>query len=155
MPLFKYSVIEKGCIMWQLMAIIGVLFLILEIFTPALFFLNLAFAAFITAGLTVFVADINVVLLTFVVFSAIFLIILRPILMNLKTDKSQKTGMEGKYIGKTAQVISPVTRTTGAITIYGERWDARTDSDGEIPTGSNVRIVRNESLIIYVEPLSK
>ncbi|MCR5265127.1 MAG: NfeD family protein [Cyanobacteria bacterium RUI128] len=137
--------------MWELMCIIGVLFLILEIFTPALFFLNLAFAAFATAGLTVFVSETNVVIFTFVVFSALFLLILRPILMNLKTTKEQKTGMEGKYIGQVVKVISPITKTSGAITIYGERWEARTDGDSEIAEGANVKIVRNESLIMFVE----
>lgn len=137
--------------MWELMCIVGVLFLILEIFTPAMFFLNLAFAAFATAGLTIFVAETNVVIITFVVFSALFLFILRPILMNLKTTKEQKTGMESKYIGQVVKVISPVTKTSGAITIYGERWEARTDDDSEIPEGANVKIIRNESLIMFVE----
>ncbi len=139
--------------MWQILGIIGVLFLILEIFTPAMFFLNLAFAAFVTAFVTIFVAELNVVILTFVVFSALFLLILRPILMKLITNKPQKTGMEGKYIGKTVKVISPITKTSGAITIYGERWEARTESDIEIPEGSNVRILRNESLIMFVETI--
>ncbi len=139
--------------MWELLCIIGVLFLILEIFTPAMFFLNLAFAAFATAGLTIFVSEINIVIITFVVFSALFLLILRPILMNLKTTKEQKTGLENKYIGQKVKVISPITKTSGAITIYGERWDARYDGDGEIPIDETVRIVRNESLVMYVEKI--
>ena len=137
--------------MWEFMCIIGVLFLILEIFTPALFFLNLAFAAFATAGLTIFVAETNIVILTFVVFSALFLLILRPVLMNLKTTKEQKTGIEDKYIGQIVKVISPITKTSGAITIYGERWEARTEDDIEIPEGSNVKILRNRSLVMIVE----
>ena len=71
--------------------------------------------------------------------------------MNLKTTKSQKTGMEDKYIGKVVKVISPITKSSGAITIYGERWDARTETEGEIPTGAEVRIIKNESLVMFVE----
>ena len=37
------------------------------------------------------------------------------------------------------------------ISIYGERWEARVENDEVIPAGSDVRIVRNESLIIFVE----
>lgn len=48
-------------------------------------------------------------------------------------------------------MIEPVTKTTGAITIYDERWNARVDNDEEIPAGSEVRIIRNDSLIMYVE----
>ena len=95
----------------------------------------------------------NIVIITFVVFSALFLLILRPILMNLKTTKEQKTGLENKYIGQKVKVISPITKTSGAITIYGERWDARYDGDGEIPIDETVRIVRNESLVMYVEKI--
>ena len=137
--------------MWQVMVVIGLLFLILEIFTPAMFFLNLAFAAFLTAGVAVFITNLNATIFVFVVFSAIMLLILRPILMNLKTDKSQKTGMEGKYIGQIVKVISPITKNSGAITIYGERWEARIEYDGEIAVGENVKILRNDSLIMYVE----
>ena len=137
--------------MWQIMGILGVVFFVLEIFTPAMFFINLAFASFVTAAVSVFVSDLNILILTFVVFSAIFLLLLRPVLMNLKTTKSQKTGMESKYIGQSVKVISPITKTSGAITIYGERWEARFNGEGEIAEGENVRIIRNESLIMYVE----
>lgn len=137
--------------MWQILGILGIIFFVLEIFTPAMFFINLAFASFVTAVISVFVSDINMLILSFVVFSAIFLLILRPVFMNLKTDKSQKTGMEGKYIGQVVKVISPITKTSGAITIYGERWEARVDSDIEIPEGESVKIIRNESLIMFVE----
>ena len=68
-----------------------------------------------------------------------------------QTTKEQKTGMESKYIGQVVKVISPVTKTSGAITIYGERWEARTDGDSEIAEGANVKIIRNESLIMFVE----
>ena len=139
--------------MWQIMGILGVIFFVLEIFTPAMFFINLAFASFVTALVAVFISDLNLLILTFVVFSGIFLLILRPVLMNLKTDKSQKTGMESKYLGQVVKVISSITKTSGAITIYGERWEARYDGDEEIPQGENVRIVRNESLIMFVEKL--
>ena len=141
--------------MWQTMLIVGLLFLILEIFTPAMFFLNLAFAAFLTSVIAVFVFNFKIIIFAFVVLSAIMLLVLRPILMNLKTTAEQKTGIEGKYIGKIAKVISPITKTSGAITIYGERWEARCECDKTIPTGENVKILRNDSLIIYVCPLNK
>ena len=139
--------------MWQIMGILGVIFFVLEIFTPAMFFINLALASFVTACAAVFVTDVNALILIFVVFSAIFLLLLRPVLMNLKTTKEQKTGMDSKYIGQVVKVISPITKTSGAITIYGERWEARYEGDDTIPEGTDVRIVRNESLIIYVEKI--
>ncbi len=137
--------------MWQTMLIVGIVFIILEIFTPVMFFLNLAFAAFITAIVSVYIHSFNAIILTFVGLSFVMLFILRPILMNLVTNKSQKTGIQDKYIGKVVKVITPITKSTGAITIYGERWEARIESDEEIPEGSEVKIIRNESLVMFVE----
>ena len=65
----------------------------------------------------------------------------------------QETGMEGKYIGKIVKVIEPVTKFSGAITIYDERWEARVDSDEEIPAGSEVKIVKYDSLVLTVEKI--
>ena len=137
--------------MWQTMLIVGIVFIILEIFTPVMFFLNLAFAAFITAIVSVYIHSFNAIILTFVGLSFVMLFILRPILMNLVTNKSQKTGIQDKYIGKVVKVVTPITKSTGAITIYGERWEARIESDEEIPEGSEVKIIRNESLVMFVE----
>ena len=36
------------------------------------------------------------------------------------------------------------------ISIYGERWEARSENGATISKGSEVKIVRNESLIMYV-----
>ena len=61
--------------------------------------------------------------------------------------------MKAKYIGKIVKVIEPVTKYTGAITIYDERWEARTENDETIPTGSEVKIVKYESLVLIVEKI--
>lgn len=135
---------------WQILIVAGVIFLIIEIFTPMVFFLNFAIACFITAIIALFVIDLNYLIPIFVVFSAIFLIFLRPILVKSK-DGGKKTGVEEKYIGKTVKVIETVTSNSGVVSIYDERWNARSDSDEEIPAGEEATIVRNESLVLYVK----
>ncbi|MCM1265193.1 MAG: NfeD family protein [Candidatus Gastranaerophilales bacterium] len=139
--------------MWQVMLIVGLLFLILEIFTPAMFFLNFAISAIITAILALFINNFTFLIVAFVILSIGALTIIRPLLMNIKNNKDTKTGIEEKYIGKTVKVIVPVTKYAGAITIYGERWEARTDEETEIPVDTEVKIIRNESLIMYVEKI--
>ncbi len=138
-------------VIWQLLVIIGLAFLVLEMFTPVMFFLNFAIAAFITAIASIFINDINILLISFTVIALVLLLFLRPMLMNRKTSKSQTTGMENKYIGKTAKVIETITQTSGAISIYDERWEARILDNNEIPVGENVKIVRYDSLIMFVE----
>ncbi len=135
---------------WQIFVITGLLFLIIEIFTPAFFFLNFALACFLTAILALFIFDWNVLIPSFVVFSAIFLFFLRPFLMK-KRNGDKKTGVEEKYIGKTAKVIETVTSSGGVVSIYDERWNARSNNQEEFPTGTEVKIIKNESLVFFVE----
>ena len=135
---------------WQLLLITGIIFIIIEMFTPVMFFLNLALACFLTALVALFIFDWNILVPVFVVFSVIFLLFLRPLLIGVR-NKDQKTGVEEKYIGKIAKVTDTITSTSGVISIYNERWEARSNTGEEIPEGSEVKIVRNESLVLYVE----
>lgn len=137
---------------WQLLVIAGIIFIIIEMFTPVMFFLNLALACFATALVAFFVVDWNILVPIFVVCSAIFLLFLRPILVRTRNG-GQKTGVEEKYIGKIAKVVETVNATNGVISIYDERWNARTESGEEIPVGAEVKIIRNESLTLFVEKL--
>lgn len=135
---------------WQILVIVGVVLIIVEIFTPVMFFLNLALACFVTASLAYYISDWNILVPVFVVFSAIFLLFLRPILMRTKNNGSQSTGVDAKYIGKIAKVTQTVTETGGLVSIYDERWNARSENGQEIPVGAEVKIVRIDSLMLYV-----
>ena len=138
-------------VLWEIFAIAGLIFLILEMLVPSMFFLNLAVAGFITAIAAVWIANLVTLLILFAVLSILSIAFLRPILVKNKKDKEKETGMEGKYIGKNVKVIEPVGKFSGAITIYEERWEARTDSDETIPAGAEVRIIKYDSLILTVE----
>ena len=137
---------------WQLLLIAGTLFLIIEMFTPIVFFLNFAIACFVTAAVALSVVDWNVLIPVFVAFSAIFLIFLRPLLIRARTN-AQKTGVESKYIGNIAKVVQTVTSSSGVVSIYDERWTARSLNGAEIPVGAEVKIVKNESLMLFVEKI--
>lgn len=138
--------------MWQLLCVIGIAFVILEIFTPSMFFLNFALAAFITAGISLITLNKFALVLAFFLLSFLSFVFLRPILLRRNT-KDTETGMEGKYIGKTAKVAEEITSEHGVITIYGERWEARAENSEAIPVGAEVKILRNDSLIMYVEKI--
>ena len=136
-------------ILWQILAICGIAFLILEMFTPSMFFLNFALAAFITAVLSLYTTNTTVLVIAFFVFSFVSFIFLRPIIIK-KLSKSQETGINSKYIDKNAKAETEITTSSGVISIYGERWEARSENGSVIPHGSEVKIVRNESIIMYV-----
>ena len=62
--------------MWQLLAICGIAFLILEMFTPSMFFLNFALAAFLTAGITIWITNPYILAIIFVILSFVSLVLL-------------------------------------------------------------------------------
>lgn len=140
-------------VLWEIYAISGLVFLILEMVVPSMFFLNLAFAGFITAIIALFIKSWIVLTFIFVILSILAILLLRPILVKQKEAKEKETGMEGKYIGQIVKVIEPITKYSGAITIYDERWEARVESDETIPAGSEVKIIKNESLVLTVEKI--
>lgn len=139
--------------LWESFTIAGLIFIILEMVVPSMFFLNLAVAAIITALAAVWIASWTVLIIIFTVLSIVSILFLRPLLIKNKKDKESQTGMESKYIGKIVKVIEPITKFSGAITVYDERWEARVDSDETIPVGSEVKIVKNESLVLTVEKI--
>ena len=138
-------------VLWEIFAIVGLISVILEMIVPSMFFLNLALSGFLTAVLALFIDSWIYLTVIFVVLSIMSILFLRPILLKHKESKEQETGMQGKYIGKIVKVIEPVTKYSGAITIYDERWEARVDGDETIEVGAEVKIVKNESLVLTVE----
>ena len=137
-------------VLWKILAICGIVFILLEIFTPTMFFLNFAVASFVTAVVSLFTTSIPVLVLTFFILSFLSFVFLRPLLLHGK-NKDNDTGVEGKYIGKTAKVVEDVSKTAGAIKIYDEKWNARVEDETVIPAGSEVIIIKNDSLMMYVQ----
>lgn len=136
-------------VIWQILCIIGISFLILEIFTPSMFFLNFALAAFLTAIASYWVANLFTLVIIFFVLSFLSFIFLRPVILK-RFSKETNTGMEDKYIGKIVKVEEEITENKGVISIYGERWEARTENGEIIPQGADAKILRNDSLIMIV-----
>ena len=56
--------------LWQIIGIICVAFVILEMLTPTMFFLNFAIAALVTAIISVWTSNIIALILIFVLFSS-------------------------------------------------------------------------------------
>lgn len=137
---------------WQIFLIAGVVALILEMIVPSMFFLNFAISGVLTAIISLWVTDITVLVIDFAVIALLSIILLRPFLLKtLKSSKEKETGVKSEYIDQIAKVVQPVNKFAGVITVYDERWEARVENDDEIPEGTEVRIIKNDSLIMYVE----
>ena len=138
---------------WMIYIIIAVIAIIVEILVPTLFCLNFAFAGIVTAIISIFWGSTYSLILVFLGLSVLSIAFVKPVLSKI-LKKEETADFNAQYIGKIVKCIEPISMTKGAITIYDERWEARTEFDGEeIPVDSDVKIVKNDSLILFVEKI--
>jgi membrane protein implicated in regulation of membrane protease activity len=136
---------------WIIWCYLGVILAIIELFAPALFFLNLAIAAFLTSIPAYFGASFAIQTIIFLVLSTLLLFFIRPFLVNKTNNGGSKHSALSEYIGKTAKVIEDVAENVGRISIYDENWEARSIDKSIIPKGTIVKIRSFDNLIMYVE----
>lgn len=137
---------------WMLFLIISIVAVIVEIFIPTMFCINFAFAGILTALISIFWGNLQSLFIIFVVLSLLSIILIKPVLVKL-VKKQSHADFDTQYIGKIVKSIEPITNNSGAVTIYDERWEARLAQEEaeNIPEGEDVKIIRNDSLILYVE----
>lgn len=83
-------------VLWQLYTIVGVICIILEMVVPSMFFLNLAIAGFITAVISLFINNADMLTLDFIILSLVSLFVLRPLLLRtLKSSRIKKPVLKG------------------------------------------------------------
>lgn len=140
---------------WHLWAIAGFVLLLVEMMAPATFFLTLAGASFF-AGIASYIypESIGIQVGAFVIFIPIFYFAIKPF-MDKKDKEPQETGIDAKYLNQNAMVSKPIgkpgTNGVGEIKIYGEVWQAKSCDGSEIEPGQMVKIIKNESLVMFVE----
>ena len=133
--------------LWEFLVICGICFIILELFTPSMFFLNFALAAFLTAIASLFISKTLSLVIIFFLLSFLSFIFLRPVLLR-RNSKETETGINDKYIGKSTKAVSDISETSGAVSIYDERWEAR--SNEPIKEGEIVKIIKIDGLVLWV-----
>lgn len=139
--------------LWLIWVIAGVVFFFIELFTPILFFLNIAVACLITALGAYFNLAFTWQITIFFITSALLLLFLRPFLMKNVYPKNTTMSLGEKYIGKNAKTISPTDSLKGRLTIYGEEWEARSINGEIIAENTDVKIIKNEGTILFVEQI--
>lgn len=136
---------------WMVFIVISMIAIVIEMVAPSMFCINFAIAGIISAIVSIFWGGFLYNLIIFVVLSLLSIIFLKPILVKT-LKKGSDVDFDSQYIGKIVKVIEPISKSKGAITVYEERWEARLSQDGdEIPVNSEVKIVSNDSTILFVE----
>lgn len=139
--------------LWMLFVVIAMIAGVVEIVVPTMFCINFAIAGLVTAIVSVFWGGFVENLILFLILSVVSLIFIKPLLAKI-FKKDGEADFNSDYIGKVVKVIEPITNVKGAVTIYDERWEARLKEAGEeIAVGADVKIVSNDSTILFVEKI--
>jgi membrane protein implicated in regulation of membrane protease activity len=137
----------------QIWLIAAIALFILEVITPGFVLANFGVGAIGAAIAAWLGGDTTAQTLTFVVVCLISFVTVRPLLKRtLRTDKQTKTGTEA-LVGKMGKVTQdiPLPPEAGRVQIDGDNWRAMVVHGTPIATGETVRIVRVESVTVYVE----
>ena len=88
----------------------------------------------------------------FIVLSLVCLVALRPLAKKYLNNRVEPTNAD-RVIGQEARVTQDIDNIqgTGAVTIGGVTWTARSEHDTPIPAGAMVRVLRIEGVKVIVE----
>lgn len=117
---------------------------LIEVASLDLVFVMLSAGAIAAALAALLGAGFVVQVLTFVVTSAVLLLVARPLaLRKLKpAGASQRTGTAA-LVGRDAEVLEPVDARSGLVKLTGETWSARSaDPERVFEPGRTVTVVR-------------
>jgi membrane protein implicated in regulation of membrane protease activity len=139
---------------WQILAFIGVLFVIGEFFTASFALLPIGIAFLITALLSPFlggwVAILAVLTVNLLLQFALFQRLVWPRLRH-RAPATNAAGM----VGKEAVVTEPVPPDSGSgyVALYGDRWQAVSVTGEAFSVGEKVRISAIDGNKVVVEKL--
>ena len=141
--------------LWMIFVIISIVAVLVEIFVPTLFCINFAIAGIITAIISFFWGTFPALIGVFVVLSILSILFVKPMLSK-HLNKGDAVDFDAQYLGKVVETIEPISTYKGAVSIYDERWEARLKYEGEeIQKGTQVKIIGNDSTILFVEKIEK
>ena len=140
--------------LWMYWIIAGIVFIIIEIFTPGFFTLLLGIACLITALCAWLQVPIYLQFIIFAIFALVLSIFVRPYLMtvffrNHKEDETNVHALIGKIGMVTEDIDNSISR--GNVKLGGETWRSVTKDDSKIEKGQKVIVKNIEGNKVIVE----
>lgn len=139
---------------WFYWMIAAIVLALLELLIQGFVLLCFAFAALITCGVSLLGASLNIQLFSFIVFTIISFVAIRPFFLKhlkpkegfMETNAYALVGMDGKVM----EEINPK-EMTGRVKIRGEEWGAISEDSSVIPVGEIVKIVKLSGNKVFVQ----
>ena len=139
--------------MWQIWLIIAGIFFIGEIITVGFLIFWVGVAALITALLSVFVQNVIVQTVVFVITSTLLIFLTKPLAKKLTKADGMQTNAYS-IVGKIGMVTKKITaHSVGQVKVGSEIWSATSTNNLEIEEGMEVTITEIKGVKAIVEPL--
>lgn len=135
--------------------IVGFAFFLLEFVLPGFILFFFGIAAWLVAGITLFVdVNVNVQLAIFLISAVVSVLLFRKLLRDkFGMYKTSPSILEDEYIGKIALAETAITPSeNGKVEFKGASWDAK--SDDYILAGQKVEIIETRSILLIVKSIN-
>lgn len=138
--------------MWLVWFIVGVLLMVLEIFTTSFFTFLIGISCF-SAGITALITK-NLIpqFIVFIIFLVVLLIFVRPLIQKYFFGKNQKKSNIDALIGKVVMVDTEINNleNSGYIKDGADYWKAKSEDGSIIKKGEIVTITSFEGITATV-----
>ena len=144
-------ILSNMSIVW---VVLMVVFLVVEAATAGLTCIWFAIGSLAALIAALFDAQLWLQIVWFLVISFVTLYFTRPLVKKYVNSRSQPTNAD-MVIGKEALVTEGIdnVEATGAVSVGGKVWTARSADGGRIKSGAVVSVLRIEGVKLIVEPV--
>ena len=144
-------ILSNMSIVW---VVLMVVFLVVEAATAGLTCIWFAIGSLAALIAALFDAQLWLQIVWFLVISFVTLYFTRPLVKEYVNSRSQPTNAD-MVIGKEALVTEDIdnVEATGAVSVGGKVWTARSADGGRIKSGAVVSVLRIEGVKLIVEPV--
>lgn len=144
-------ILSNMSIVW---VVLMVVFLVVEAATAGLTCIWFAIGSLAALIAALFDAQLWLQIVWFLVISFVTLYFTRPLVKKYVNSHSQPTNAD-MVIGKEALVTEDIdnVEATGAVSVGGKVWTARSADGGRIKSGAVVSVLRIEGVKLIVEPV--
>ena len=138
--------------------IVGALVLtLLEVLLSGLVLMCFAFAAFMTAIVSIFGVSFEIQIITFIVSTVIAFVTIRPFfLKHMKTKEGHVETNIFALVGQEGMVVEEINPSTnaGRVKLRGEVWPAMVEGSEVVPVGTQVKVASISGNRVVIELLN-
>jgi len=125
---------------WIIWVALGIICVIIEIFTPGFLFLSFGIGAILTGLIALIIPSITFQILAFAVITLIVFILSRKFSKKFISSNYEDTNVKA-LIGKTGKVTEKIpANEKGYVKIGGEEWSAVSKDKIEIPKDTRIKV---------------